>query len=504
VSPIRGTTIPRTLSTLLTVAALFALAPRSLAVEDYDHWYVVQIGGTRAGWSHMSQETKGDRIVTSNDTHIEIKRGRMPIEITIDMTFTETPEGDPIAIDFSQNLGTRGDTRFVWTWEGGEVTAERIVGGEPAPLPARVPEGDWMMPAEAARHFERQHEAGAETITQRLLQPAPPGQLALVEQTFRNFEESTVEVFGRTVPAIRVDSSMSMLPGVVTTSFLDENGIPLRTTTPMPGLGEMTMLLADKQLALAELAAPEIMVSTMIAPDRPIEGAREAKQAVYVLERSDGELESLPSTGAQRFERLSPSSGRVTIDVASPLPAKPEELAGAREGSSLIDIDDSAVITLAKNTSIDENAPPAEKAEALRRFVHDYIDEKNLGVGLATASEVCATKEGDCTEHAVLLAALLRRHGIPARVATGLLYVDSFIGENNVFGYHMWTQALIEGDDGVPRWVDLDAVLPPQWPTDATHITLAVSTMSDEDAFHALLDLVPLLGGLEVRVERVE
>ena len=41
----------------------------------------------------------------------------------------------------------------------------------------------------------------------------------------------------------------------------------------------------------------------------------------------------------------------------------------------------------------------------------------------ATAAEVARSREGDCTEHAVLLAALARARGIPARVAMGLVYV---------------------------------------------------------------------------------
>jgi len=190
--------------------------------------------------------------------------------------------------------------------------------------------------------------------------------------------------------------------------------------------------------------------------------------------------------------------------VDAPLPARLSEREGALAASAMIDIDDQGIIALAKEAPVDPDAPPAEKAEALRRFVNDYIDEKGFGVGLATASEVCATREGDCSEHGVLLAALLRRHGIPARVATGLLYVDRFAGEQDVFGYHMWTQALLEDEHGTPRWVDLDAVLPPQWPTDATHITLAVSNMTDDDTFHALLDVVPLIGSLQVRVESVD
>ena len=60
------------------------------------------------------------------------------------------------------------------------------------------------------------------------------------------------------------------------------------------------------------------------------------------------------------------------------------------------------------------------------------------------------SREGDCTEHAVLLAALARACGIPARVAIGLVYVDQAGG----FGYHMWTEMYLSG-----HWIPLDATL---------------------------------------------
>ena len=48
---------------------------------------------------------------------------------------------------------------------------------------------------------------------------------------------------------------------------------------------------------------------------------------------------------------------------------------------------------------------------------------RTFSQAFATAAEVAQSREGDCTEHAVLLAALARACGIPSRVAIGLVYV---------------------------------------------------------------------------------
>ena len=143
-------------------------------------------------------------------------------------------------------------------------------------------------------------------------------------------------------------------------------------------------------------------------------------------------------------------------------------------------------------------------------------------VGLASAGEVAQTAQGDCTEHAVLLAALLRAEGIPSRTVSGLIYIDQFLGEQGIFGYHMWTQAwlpghLIEthtvedsqgkasgaGSVSGGRWVDLDAVLDGQ-DFDAAHILLNVSAMQDGQMVNDMIDMLPMLGGLEVQVIQAE
>lgn len=88
----------------------------------------------------------------------------------------------------------------------------------------------------------------------------------------------------------------------------------------------------------------------------------------------------------------------------------------------------------------------------LRRFTHRYIRQKSLSRGFDVASEVARSREGDCTEHAVLLAALARAFGYPARVIVGLVLIWED-GEVGAFG-HAWTEVAIGG-----RWRRHDAAL---------------------------------------------
>jgi hypothetical protein len=132
----------------------------------------------------------------------------------------------------------------------------------------------------------------------------------------------------------------------------------------------------------------------------------------------------------------------------------------------------------------------------LEAFVGRYIAKKDLSVGYATAAEVLETRQGDCTEHAVLLAALLRAQGIPSRVVAGLVWCDQFSGEREVFGWHLWTQALLDG-----RWIDLDATLPPGGPGfHPGHVAMAATALADPAADASWTTLVGALGNLRIEI----
>ena len=165
-----------------------------------------------------------------------------------------------------------------------------------------------------------------------------------------------------------------------------------------------------------------------------------------------------------------------------------------------------------------------ELVYVLRDLVHSHISSKHLSTAYASASETARTGSGDCTEHAVLLAALLKARGIPARVCHGLVYVEqggsAISGEASAdatesatvsadgtmastdaaegavttgqFGWHMWSQALVDG-----RWLDLDATL--HVPFSVGHVLVGTSSMSDKEAHNNHMQMAALIGNLEVR-----
>jgi len=112
---------------------------------------------------------------------------------------------------------------------------------------------------------------------------------------------------------------------------------------------------------------------------------------------------------------------------------------------------------------------PRPAAEAVTAFVRRVLVKKDYSRGFDLASKVAARREGDCTEHSVFLAALLRRFGIPARAMVGLVLLPTR-GAPVAFG-HMWVEARVEG-----RWRTFDAAVP----REANPAYLPSGELSDE------------------------
>lgn len=121
-----------------------------------------------------------------------------------------------------------------------------------------------------------------------------------------------------------------------------------------------------------------------------------------------------------------------------------------RAASFVVDFDTSAVKAV-RASAVGELGEKPSMAD-LARFVSAYIEKKNLTRGYDIASVVARRREGDCSEHAVLLAALGRSFGHSARVVHGLVFIDA---KSSLFGaMHAW----VEWHDG-KGWLPADGAI---------------------------------------------
>lgn len=486
---------------LLAALACLVLAPLAQAqTPDYEHKYEVEMAGQTAGEMTVTQQTEGDEITTTMSMRFELNRGATGLTISMGSEFVESTRGEPIRMVTEQALGTM-PTSITYVWKEDGITAVSSQGGQAMTNELPLPEGAWLTPSAAAAYVKARLAAGAESITVRTIEPTSDPTPIVVTRT--DFEPTTIEIEGKQVPVTKCRATSSASPGAASTEYIDAAGMPVRSEIAMGGLSVVMTRTSGDVVIAAELA-PELMVSTFVSPDRPIKNPRGTRRAIYRLSANAGERPSLPGTNVQHVKPDGDDAVRVLVDMNERTAADAGDINDADflAATSTCNHSDELIVSLTAG-ALDGIVGQVEQAEALRRFVHSYINAKNLGVGFATASEVARTRSGDCTEHGVLLAAMLRAAGIPSRTAAGLVYADQFAGAESVFAYHMWTQALLPIGDTM-TWVDLDATLPDATPFDATHIALGLSDLGDGAVDAGFMSIASLLGTLKIEVETIE
>ena len=493
---------------VLAVSTLFLVAPAIAAQEAPpppaaevdawrtvdDRWYLVSIGGEKAGWEHRQVETNGQRYRTLSDSKLTLGRAGIPITIRMSSTFVETVDGTPRSVHMVQDMGVQVITTR-WTFEGDTITIETGQGDRTRTTTAPVPGEPWLTPMAARDHFRAARRRGDATATWRTLLPEHGTNLVTVESTRLEAGDRIVE--GAVVLVTTWRTTTDLMPIDSVEAWADD-GYLVSAVMDSP-FGRFESLLAEESVARAPVTSvPEMMISLLVATDRPIERSLEATTTTLRLRTSEGDLPALPEAASQRVEPGDdPASAILHVDVGAEQPASAEELADPAylAASTMVDAEDALILALCRRAVGDVKDPMAQ-AEALRAFVHGFVTEKSYSTAFASASETARMRTGDCSEHGVLLCALLRSQGIPARVATGLVYVDEFGGQEHVFGWHMWTQALIDG-----RWVDFDATLPVRYT--AGHILAATSTLAETSGLADFASMMQLMGNLEVEVLEV-
>ncbi len=202
----------------------------------------------------------------------------------------------------------------------------------------------------------------------------------------------------------------------------------------------------------------------------------------------------LLATGEQRGAI---EGGVATLNICATcgpgLPVTPEALAEATRPTAWLQSDHASIRSLSAPVRY-RGVSAHRKMEALVRIAEQQILEIDFA-GHFSAVETLRRRRGDCTESAVLLAALGRSIGIPTKVVSGLVYSrGAYHGSSNVFLPHSWVIAYVDG-----RWRSYDAAL---GDFDATHIALTIGD-GDTRSISAANQLAGLIQWTEMQEVRV-
>lgn len=156
--------------------------------------------------------------------------------------------------------------------------------------------------------------------------------------------------------------------------------------------------------------------------------------------------------------------------------------------NTFLNLEDTALTSLAARIAGQETDPTALTGK-IYAWVTDHFHFELGAVLFGTSSEVIRDLTGDCSEAAILSAALLRARGVPSRVAMGFASVG-----RGVFIGHAWSEAFLEG-----QWVGVDAALR-QYPAGVERVKLAVLDGSGDMRVSATNLMMSVLSNLDIEI----
>jgi hypothetical protein len=464
-----------------------------------ESWQVLEMGGARVGYGHIATYRRtGDDgtelIVTDMLNSMRLKRFNNAFEMTIRQHTEETTDGRLLSFSFQLDNPPISSMETIGTVRGDKLELKTLANGG-----TDITTTDWdagiKSPAWQERDLEEHPLQPGESRSFEMYDPQL-NQVGTVTLTEKG-RATTKLLDGSEIEATRIVMSTSLVPFLAIDSYLDAKGEVVKSETNLLSLITYTV---DRETALRELddQPVDLAVETLVKVE-PIKNAHERKRIVYRVTVAGGAAaDQFPSGATQQVKRIDDNTAEITVTSLSPkadgAPGEPQDEKYVR-ATRFLDCDNARVNAHAAKAAAANLAPPAA-AVAMEEYVHDAMRDKNFATGLATASEVAENLEGDCTEHAVLLAAMLRARRIPARVAVGVVYSE----RHSAFAGHMWTEAYLNG-----RWTPLDATLG-RGGIGAAHIKVADSAL-DENAptpIAAFLPMIHLLGQMTIEVTTVE
>jgi len=464
-------------------------------VEDV--WDAYSIQGSRVGYAHttVANEAAGQPMVrTRSVMRTVLKRAGQTVTQDLMLTSRESPAGQ--VLTFESQMTTGNSIMFSsGQVNGDKLTIETRSVGKTQTRTIDWPPGTGGFFA-VEQSLKKQPLAAGEKRSVKAIMPIF-NTIGVTNLAAGDYE--TVELPGGSQKLLRVESELEIGgQKLQSTLWIDEQGQTLKSLVPSIGQEAVRTTRAD---AIRQPAGKEfdLLAASIVKLPTSLPSPQQTKKVVYRARLKKGSIAgTFPSGQSQSVRALDDGSVELTVlrvRPKEPLPVAHQSKPTADDlaANVMIQCDDPRIVEMAAKAA-PADADPWTVAVALEKHVATSIKKKNFSQAFATASEVAQSLEGDCTEHAMLLAALCRARKIPAQVSYGLVYCPPAQG----FAYHMWNEVWIED-----RWIPLDGTLG-LGGVAADRISLGSSSFSEATELSALLPVVSLFGQLELEVVYVE
>ena len=435
------------------MALLLPVNP-AVAEETNREFYAICVDGQKIGYAVQARSVADGVVTTTEGMNMTIARVGVSITIGTVETSIETVNGKPIGFESVSDFAGGQQKMSGRLNQQGKMAVTTTVMGQTSTQTVDFPKGTVM--AEGLRLLQLKN--GLDEGTTYNAKVFSPGAALIVDGKVEVGRLVNVDLFGRVVPLVEMKTVMQLPTGMITSvSYVDENMTAQKVIIPMMGM-QLELVACDKQFALSDNSVVDFIEKLLVQSPVALPDVSSKESVSYYLKPIDKAQLQIPSTDSQTVRPF--ANGRVIVTVkpvrapaSTTFPYKGRNLQAleALKPTRYLESDNDMIIFLARQ-AVGDSKDAAEAVRRIESFVAEYITEKDFSVGYATAAEVAVSRQGDCSEHAVLTAAMCRAVGIPARVVSGLLYVEEFAGRRNVFGGHAWNQAYVGN-----KWVDLDA-----------------------------------------------
>lgn len=446
---------------LTATVALSAAEPTGKLVAE--HWDAAFLNGQKAGHFHttvVESNRNGQTVLrVTRELQLTVRRFGDVTQVRASTGDEETPEGKLLGVFMTQGLGTNQQLKLSGqvvdgvlhdTIEGKQVPGERVE------RRIKLPE-DILTYLGEENFLKQQRAKPGDRLSYRLFEPTV-NNVIRVDLEVKGFEQ--VPLNGADRKLLRVLSKPQKIQDVQLpsqTQWYDADYRLVLAQGEVPGLGELTLRRGTKSEALAQNGKLQDLGNQSVVLDRAIvEPHRRSKLVLRVTFAKNAEdLGKYFATDDNRQSVHNLSDNSLELHIAAlrrPPDKNNNELISDEflKSNFFINSADEKVQELALEAT-GTLTDPWQKAQAIERWVKSNMKAVAFTEAMATADHVARTRQGDCTEFAMLTAAMCRAQGVPSRTAIGLVY---YTDPRPKLGYHMWTEVFVRGE-----WLGLDATL---------------------------------------------
>ncbi len=455
---------------LAVIALIFLAAGIAGARADEPQYMAMFMGDVKIGHARAQRTVADGEVTHQEDMVITLNRGAMEITVRVESRSVETADGQPLRFSYSALLGALGAMKKEGVIKDGKihVTSEQMGAKQtqviPYPTGALMTEGATLL----------QKKKGLAPGTSYSFVAFDPDSLKGLRHDCLIGKPTDVPLIGKVARLVPVEMTIHHSQQTIKmTSYTDESFNIRKAEMSMLGI-KIRLVGCDEKYARSPNGKFDLTRAATVASPVAIDRPRKLRKATYTLVPIDKTSKLiLPVTDSQTVQ--AGPDGSLLVRVATVDSAKgarpyrgdaPAALA-ALKATQYVQSADPKLIKKAMSI-VGDDGGALSAAKAIAKAVGEHITKKDLSVGYASALETLQSARGDCTEHAVLTAALCRAVGIPCRIVVGVAYADQFGDQRQCFAGHAWNQVYVGA-----KWVDLDASLVE---ADAARITLAVGT----------------------------